>query len=322
MQSGAAHPAGARSDTKTLSQKIAKHAPFATTHHQAAIYVMWDCECRPQDVRMDEIMDGSEGMDALEEANKHEAPRLIQLSEDELQLVFSHLHDVLLPNNAVALYATCKLLWARRHETVGTLRTLHQLVCSLACRCTDWEERLKRSPVSRIEWVSIGLIVSDCKTVSYMCVSDHLMWSLQTLNLRDNSIGESGLRSLLPGLRKLQNLTSLNLEQNRLGNGGLIAFADGMFPKPSALMLRELFLGQNDETDDAAYHQMHIWRTRSSAGRTPSVLRGPCRFSPPALFKPPPSCCCGWPGCASPRTVAHAAAEANPWRYQSIISTT
>ena len=218
----------------------------------------------------------------MEALTPSEPPTLLSLCDDSLEIILSHLGDILIPRDAAYFYECCRRLWSldTRPEVLRAAKQHYRAACSLAVRCVDWEARFTRGMVYQIKWTSLGLCVADCHTLSQMSTSVHLRSTLHTLSLRDNGIGDSNLKALLPGLQQLSVLSSLSLEDNNISAAGLAAFGDAM-EGGGLHALAELYLGGNAFEDESDSEISGAVSTINGAVQARRYLE---QWSPPFLF--------------------------------------
>ena len=188
---------------------------------------------------------------------------LLNLSHDELGVIFDGLADPLQPVVAVALSSTCKGLRTPLRAALQVLKERHARAAAL-CRkvpTADMDAELNFSTVEfscaklrdaeDLNWTGKGLTTEDMATLNMILCTNGLP-RLQRLSIYGNGFGDAGMQALCEGHFIAASLIELDIEDNDIGPAGAEALAAalhrGAMPKLKRLILTANPLGNQGVT--------------------------------------------------------------------------
>lgn len=177
---------------------------------------------------------------------------LLELSDDELGVIFEGLADPLAPGVAVAMSSTCKGVRTPLRAALDVLKQRYKAAVALSrkmgmmgatCQSTlRAQGTLKMGELQIMGAESKGLTAGDMAVLSMIMRTNRGLPMLHSLWLYTNGFGDEGLQSLCEGLAVTSSLEVLSLTENKIGPAGAEALAAALRVLPK---LKHLALGNN-----------------------------------------------------------------------------
>ena len=171
-----------------------------------------------------------------------DVPRhLLELSHDELSVVFDGLADPLQPAIAVALSSSCLGLRTPLLAALKVLAQQHSRALAL-CHKVGMSCCAELRGVEYVDWHEIGLIADDMAMLALILRTNALP-ELRSLCLHNNGFGDAGMLALCEGMGRgaHPSLNTLVIGSNVVGLAGAEAVAAvlsrGMLPRLEILCL-------------------------------------------------------------------------------------